>query len=117
MAVHCSWVLCIALFVLTKSSSADLCEKLTKSNETVPYVQIYPRESAALESWEAPTSDGKTPLYFALILSFGGQFLSSGAIPGVQVALDQINSNASILPGYELRYTLIESLVSNFEQF
>ena len=118
MEVDWCCVLCIGLLALVgtrAASDADQCDKLTRpNNETVPYAQIYPGEDSALKSWETPTSDGKSPLYFALILSFGGQYLSSGAIPGVQVALDQINSDTSILPGYELRYTLIESVVSFF---
>ena len=50
---------------------------------------------------------GSTPLYFSLIASFGRDgFNSSGVVPAVDYALEQINSNASsLLPGYALRRT------------
>ena len=44
-------------------------------------------------------------------MSFGGAYTSSGVIPGIQVALDQINSRQDILPGYTLHYTLQDSQV------
>lgn len=69
-----------------------------------PYLQIYPPVNEA---------DGRIPLYFALVLSFGGEYKSNGAIPGVQIALDYINSEPSILPGYSLHYTLTDSQVAS----
>lgn len=54
-----------------------------------------------------------TPLYFGLIMSFpGGEFDSSGAIAGVRVALDRINSDPRVLPNHTLHYTLTNSSVS-----
>ena len=68
-----------------------------------PYLQIYPPVNE---------SDGRTPLYFAHMLSFGGDnYRSVGALPGTQLALDYINSQPSILPGYSLHYTLTDSQV------
>lgn len=67
-----------------------------------PYLQIYPPINE---------TDGRKPLYFALVLSFGGDFRTIGVLPGVQIALDYINSNPSILPGYTLHYTLMNSQV------
>ena len=52
------------------------------------------------------------PIYFALIMSFGGAFNSSGTVPGVQIALDLINSHPNLLPGYSLHYTATDSQVS-----
>ena len=57
--------------------------------------------------------DGTCPLFFGLLSSFGGVFQSSGCIPAVQIALDEINKDASILPGYVLHYTLKDSQVCN----
>ena len=68
-----------------------------------PYLQIYPPVNE---------SDTRKPLYFALMLSFGGDYTSIGALPGVQIALDYVNSNPSLLPGYSLHYTLTDSLVN-----
>ena len=70
------------------------------------YLQVYPGTNPTEEA-----SVGLKSLYFALMMSFGGDFRSSGAIPGVQVALDQINSNPTLLPGYQLHYTLTDSQV------
>ena len=64
--------------------------------------QIYPPE----------TMPGKTPLYFGLLQSFGGQYNSSGSIPGVELALDRINANPSVLRDYSLHYVLRDTSVS-----
>lgn len=45
-------------------------------------------------------------------MSFGGAFNSSGAVPGIQVALDLINNDTDLLPGYRLGYQLMDSQVS-----
>lgn len=66
-----------------------------------PYIQVYPPVN---------TSDDRTPLYFGLMLSIIG-FPSIRAAPGIQIALDSINSDPSILPGYSLHYTLSDSQV------
>ena len=59
---------------------------------------------------------GSKSLYFALMMSFGGEYKSSGAIPGVQVALDKINNDSTLLPGYKLHYTLTDSRVRAYFQ-
>ena len=82
-------------------------ESLVPSPSPWPYyLQVYPGADPSGE-----TSVGLKSLYFALMMSFGGDFRSSGAIPGVQVALDQINSDPTLLPGYQLHYTLTDSQV------
>lgn len=44
-------------------------------------------------------------LTFMMIASFGEfGFNSSGAVPAADVALDDINRNSSVLPGYRLGY-------------
>ncbi len=68
-----------------------------------PYLQIYPNVS---------TGNGAKQLYFGLMQSFGGGYDGRGIVPGVQVALDQINADDSILRGYTLHYTLSDSKVS-----
>ncbi len=68
-----------------------------------PLKLTYPEVSA--------NSNETKPLYFGLMQSFGGGFNSSGVVPGVDVALDQINSDDSILPGYTLHYELSDSQV------
>ena len=56
-------------------------------------------------------SDERTTLYFGLMQSFGGDYDGSGSIAGVHVALDLINRDASLLPGYRLHYTSMDSQV------
>jgi len=56
--------------------------------------------------------NGTTPLYFALMQSFSGGYVSAGGIPGLMVALDEINSDSTVLPGYSLHYTLSDTAVS-----
>ena len=66
------------------------------------YLHIYP---------PVHENDTRTPLYFALLQSFGGQYNGSGAVAGLQVALDGINSDPTLLPGYTLHYTLTDTQV------
>lgn len=72
---------------------------------TRPYLRVYPPVSAD------ENTGGIKSLYFALMMSFGGDLKSSGTIPGVEAALDGINSDPTLLPGYKLHYTLTDSQV------
>ena len=81
-----------------------------------PYKEIYPYVDITRDQQSCvpdPTAggNGTCPLYIALMMSFGGDFESSGVIPGVQLAINQINSDPSILPGYTLHYTLLDTQV------
>ena len=72
------------------------------------YLEVYPdpRDDDMLQ--------GRTPLYFSLIQSLGGplsQFDASGSVAGVKIALDRINNDSSLLPGYTLHYTFANSKV------
>ena len=71
------------------------------------YLEVYP------DPTDPQILQGRTPLYFALIQSLGGQYDSSGSVAGVKVALDRINSDMTLLPGYSLHYTLADSKVTN----
>lgn len=59
-----------------------------------------------------PEGSANKALVFGLIMSFGGNIDSSGAVPGVRVALDRINNDSNLLPGYTLHYALSDSRVS-----
>ena len=72
------------------------------------YLQVYPGHDPSEEAAVVPPLKS---LYFALMMSFGGDFKTARAIPGVQAALDQINRDPTLLPGYQLHYTLIDSQV------
>ena len=80
-----------------------------------PYMEIYPTvnlSSSQLDCNPQP-ADNRTPcpLYIALMMSFGIEYDSSGVIASVQYALDQINADPNLLPGYSLHYTLTDSQV------
>ncbi len=69
-----------------------------------PSGRIYP--------WPLPAD--RKAIFFSLIVSFGENFNSSGVVPGVNVALDIINSNDSnLLNGYSLHYFLSDSKVGH----
>ena len=73
------------------------------------YLDVYP---------PIDESDARTPLHFALLQSFGSEFNGSGSVAGLRVALDRINSDPTLLPGYSLHYTLTDSQVmSTFSIF
>ena len=63
-------------------------------------VAIFGKKSAAEE---------RIPLLFSHISNFrsDGQFIASGGIPAVDIALEQINLNSTILSNYTLGYTTV----------
>ena len=75
-------------------------------------VVLTPRVLSYIDTYPRTAENATTkPLFFALITSFGGGFNSSHMIPGVQLALDRINQDPQMLPGYTLHYTLTDSQV------
>ena len=48
-----------------------------------------------------------TTLHFSYITTRTGVFVASGAIPVVDLALEQINNRTDILPNYTINYTNI----------
>lgn len=75
------------------------------SYDTADYLEVYP------DSNDPKVLNGRIPLHFALIKSNGSQFESFGAVAGAKVALDMINNDSSLLPGYTLHYTLADCQV------
>ena len=79
-----------------------------------PYLEVYPSANLSrsqLGCTPQPADNRTCPLYIALMMSFGGEYDSSGVIASVQYALDQINTDPDLLPGYWLHYTLTDSQV------
>lgn len=81
-----------------------------------PYLEVYPSTAGHVYSSQeqlscVPSENRRCPLYIALTVSFGGDYISSGVIASIQYALDQINEDSSLLPGYSLHYTLTDSQV------
>ena len=55
-------------------------------------------------------------LEFLYMTSFGEAFNSSGSVLGMMMALERINSNSSVLPGYQLNYnSIVDTQVSKFK--
>ena len=78
------------------------------SYDPADYLEVYP------DPTDPEVLKGRIPLHFSLIQSLGGQFSQfdgSGALAGVKVALDRINNDSSLLPGYTLHYIVENSQV------
>ena len=78
-----------------------------RASESEEGHNIYPE----LTEYASNINNHSVPLYFGLMLSLSGDDQSSGALAGVQAALDEINSRDDLLPGYSLHYTLTDSKV------
>ena len=57
-------------------------------------------------------TDNRTELRIVYITSSGGEYNSSGTIPAIEIALEQINDRSDVLPDYRLKYELGDSQVA-----
>lgn len=79
-----------------------------------PYRHIYPPTDIAENPSSCTPGNGTTcPLFIAIMFSFGGSFTSSGVIPSMQIAIDQMNNDPNFLPGYSLHLLVQDSQVRN----
>ena len=69
------------------------------------------RQVDILQTYPPTARDGTQSLYVAVMQSFSGGWVSAGGVPAIQLALDDINANDSVLPGYTLRYELTDTKV------
>ena len=108
------------LFLAAVAEGQENPADATSSYNIGPYRHIYPPTNISIDQKTCipdPASVRTCPLFIDLLMSFGGAFTSSGVVPGIQVALDQINSQQDLLPGYTLHYTLQDSQASHFFLF
>ena len=69
---------------------------------------------SSLQQVHGQSNDSRIPLYFSYITTKTGDYVGAGAIPAVDLALEQINNSSSILPNYTLEYTnILDSNVSS----
>ena len=69
------------------------------------------RQVDILQTYPPTARDGTQSLYVAVMQSFSGGWVSAGGVPAIQLALDDINANDSVLPEYTLRYQLTDTKV------
>ena len=95
----------------------------TNNDDFGPYLEVYPPVDLSQNQFDCvPETNRTCPLYIALTMPFGGEYFGGGVMPGVQFAIDQINADPDLLPGYSLHYTLTDSQVQlhnfiNYENF
>ena len=100
--------LCLVIALVSSPDESSA----TTENQFGVYKQIYPDINTTQDLTNCSRSGNETcPLYIALMMASDGDYISSGVIPGVQLALDQINSDPTVLPGYTLHYTLLPTRV------
>ncbi len=95
--------------------SQEQSEHWPDSYSVWPYLHVYPPTNTSIDQKRCVPGveqNETCPLHVLLITSFGGSFVSSGIIPAIQLAVDQINARADLLQGYTLHYNLMDSQVS-----
>ena len=103
---------CFLLIVIFYGCLTQLSTSYNASYSYGLYDYVYPFVDITQNQTDCTIhNNGTCPLYIALMMTYGGEFESSGVIPGVQMALDQINNDPTMLPGYTLHYILKKTKV------
>ena len=108
-----SAILIAALIHLMRAQETRYRAGYERYSDFGVYKHVYPpfNLSQSLEDC-TPTENTTCPLFVGVMFSFSSVFNTSGAVLGVQIALDQINDNPNMLPGYKLHYAVLDSKVS-----
>ncbi len=75
---------------------------LTKHSPAMVFLELFAASVLCM-----CTCGEKIPLHFSYITTVSGRFVAAGAIPVVDLALEQINNRTDILQSYTLNYTTI----------
>lgn len=113
MAASISWERFFLVVVCTAGLTTNY-QLVTAARRFGSYMDVYPAvdlASAQLSPSCEPSEQRKCPLFVALSMSFGLEYVSGGVVASIRYALDQINNETSLLPGYSLHYTLTDSQV------
>ena len=79
------------------------------------YRHVYPPADISRDVGNCtPSASDPCPIFLAIMMSFGGSFTSSGVVPAMQLAIDQMNRDPYFLPGFRLHYALMDSQVAVF---
>ncbi len=105
----------LASYIIFKAAICqDKLVDRSNSYDVGPYKHVYPPINPSIDQSSCVPDMSLNitcPLFIQLMMSFEGAFVASGVIPGIQVALDQINASPDLLQGYSLHYTLLDSQV------
>ena len=109
-------ILVLVCTLLRINLQPAVAENADNDSDFGSYLEVYPPvnlSQSQLTCTSQPADNKICPLYIALMMSFaiGREYISSGVIASVQYALDQINADQDLLPGYSLHYTLTDSQV------
>ena len=110
MAASIGWERFFLLVVCTAVLTTNY-QLVTAARENFgSYMDVYPAVDLASAQLSCEPQR-KCPLFIALSMSFGLEYVSGGVVASIRYALDQINNDTSLLPGYSLHYTLTDSKV------
>ena len=104
--IRLRWLLAASLLTQTRSGEASIAI----------YPELPQPGSDAGSGGNGSDTDNRTSLYFGLIQSYDPsdpdeQLGSVGTIVGTEIALDHINADDSLLPGYRLHFNFANSPV------
>ncbi|XP_072047142.1 gamma-aminobutyric acid type B receptor subunit 1-like [Amphiura filiformis] len=78
-------------------------DKMISIVASVFLVTVWLTSNGEASNTSEPVGETKIPLYIGGLLPFSGGWDGSGLVPGIDLALEQINNRDDMLPGYDLR--------------
>ena len=96
---------CIKLGRIAKSTMPPHCSYLTV---LLLITASYKSVSTSNVSCDCHGTNGEAQktIYIAFMTAFNGSFVSSGTIPAVDLAIERINNDSTLLQKYKIDYTM-----------